>query len=203
MLLPSPRLMYIAAIVLIFHIQTGESNDARCSCKCPETYWVDPSIETDYPERKIYIRPLESSKDCDCEHVVQPVLNLTQEQVDKMCPRCRCKHEERSTTTIKVVVIIVLWVLSVLVVYLLYLVCLDPLIKGKPIQVRGVRSDLPYQQQQDNDSLDNDSSAGDSTPMRSVNGGGVVNRLGREQDRWMRAVENQRSSVYTRHSLLN
>jgi hypothetical protein len=41
------------------------------------------------------------ASNCDCEHVVKPVLDLTQDQVDKLCPRCQCKHEERSTITIK------------------------------------------------------------------------------------------------------
>jgi hypothetical protein len=49
--------------------------------------------------------PFVQASNCDCEHVVKPVLDLTQDQVDKLCPRCQCKHEERSTITIKVVVV--------------------------------------------------------------------------------------------------
>ncbi len=44
-------------------------------------YWVDADIETDFPERKLYINSSVRAVDCDCEHVVQPVLNLSQEQV--------------------------------------------------------------------------------------------------------------------------
>ena len=44
-------------------------------------YWVDADIETDFPERKLYINSTVRAVDCDCEHVVQPVLNLSQEQV--------------------------------------------------------------------------------------------------------------------------
>jgi len=197
-------LVAVALVTLTCLVTGGQSNDERCSCKCPEVYWVDPTIITSWPERKIYINSTVKAETCDCENVVKPVLNLTPNQVDKMCPRCKCKHEERSTTTIKVVVIIILWILTILIVYLLYLVCLDPLIKGKPIQVRGAgTSHLPYQSYSNEEgSLDNESMA-DGTPMRAVRSGGVVNRLGAEQDRWKKAVENQRNSVYNRHSMLN
>jgi len=193
-------LLSLLISAIVFSPIVGGSNDERCSCKCPETFWVDPSIDTDFPGRKIYINSTVSASDCDCEHVVQPVLQLDEEQVEKMCPRCQCRHEERSTITIKVVVILILWVLCILVIYLCYLLCLDPLFKGKPIQVRR-GGDLPYQQQQDNDeSIDNDVTA---TPLRSYQGNSMVNRLGREQDRWKRQLEIQRSSVYDRHTMLN
>ena len=61
----------------------------------------------------------------------------------------------------------------------------------------------PYQPQDDEGSLDNEN-VGNSTPMRAYRGpGGVVNRLGREQDRWKRQLEIQRYSVYDRHTMLN
>jgi len=55
--------------------------DNRCSCKCPEAETVDPDINIGWPGRKIYINSTVSPTDCDCEHVVKPVLGLTQEQV--------------------------------------------------------------------------------------------------------------------------
>ena len=57
--------------------------------------------------------------------------------------------------------------------------------------------------------IDNDFTA---TPLRSYRSnldqrgdanGSVVNRLGREADRWKRQVEIQRHSVYDRHTMLN
>jgi hypothetical protein len=136
--------------------------------------------------------------------------------MEKLCPRCRCTHEERSTTTIKVVIIMILWILTILGVYLMYLVCVDPMFKGKKIQMvrRGLNSSLPYQQQEDDRAgiIDNDVTA---TPLRSYQrhsgdqysggaaNGSMVNRLGRETDRWKRQVEIQRHSVYDRHTMLN
>ena len=74
--------------------------------------------------------------------------------------------------------------------------------KFYPLQVLRSPS-APYQPQDDEGSLDNDN-VGNSTPMRAYRGpGGVVNRLGREQDRWKRQLEIQRYSVYDRHTMLN
>ena len=53
----------------------------RCSCKCPEAAFVDPDIKTDWAKRKVYINSTVAAADCDCEHVVVPVLGLDQEQV--------------------------------------------------------------------------------------------------------------------------
>lgn len=192
----------------------SESNhDERCSCKCPETSYVDESITPDFPKRKIYINATVKAFNCDCEHVVKPVLNLNQEQVDKLCPRCQCKHEERSTITIKVVVILILWILSMLVLYLVFLVCIEPFVTARTtprVQVRR-GTNLPYQSHRDEvgpdeSSIDNDVNV-NATPLRdyrpSSGPRAVVNRLGREADKWKRQVQVQRSSVYDTHSMLN
>jgi len=107
----------------------------------------------------------------------------------------------------------ILWCLCILALYLLYLVFVDPMFKGKQIQMgrRGLNTSLPYQQQENDDqgAIDNDFTA---TPLRSYRSnldqrgdanGSVVNRLGREADRWKRQVEIQRHSVYDRHTMLN
>jgi len=206
---------YFVALGVVLVVWTGtvHSNlDERCSCKCPEVAEVfgdnsTISLNNDFPTRKIYINSTVKAVDCDCEHVIQPVLSLDISQMEKLCPRCRCTHEERSTTTIKVVVILILWILCILAVYLLYLVCVDPMFKAKQVVTRrGLSSNLPYQQQEDDNVIDNDVTA---TPLRSYGGvmdhrsGGMVNRLGRETDRWKRQVEIQRLSVYDRHTMLN
>jgi len=202
----------LIAIVLLAGLATpgnSESNhDERCSCKCPETSSVDESITPDFPKRKIYINATVKASECDCEHVVKPVLDLNQDQVDKLCPRCQCKHEERSTITIKVVVILILWILSMLVLYLLFLVCIEPFVSAHTtprVQVRR-GTNLPYQSQRDDESIDNDVNVTE-TPLRdyrpSSGPRAVVNRLGREADKWKRQVQVQRSSVYDTHSMLN
>jgi len=184
--------------------------DSRCNCKCPVTGFVDPDIHTTWQERKVYINSTVEAADCDCEHVVVPVLGLNQEQIDKFCPRCVCNHETRSVMTIKVVVAIILWVLSVLMIYLIYLVCLEPLIGDKGLSLGAVargRRSTPYRQHENEESINEDSGVAGMSPMAQYSHGGaarnVVHRLGDNQDRWRRQVEIQRTSVYDRHTLLN
>ena len=98
-------------------------------------------------------------------------------------------------TTIKVVVIIILWVMSILIIYLGYLVCIDPLLGGRSLRPRA-RSNNPYQQHQDDDSLHDDSITDDSiqnngndTPMSQYSRGvlgprSVVNRMRSDQEKW-------------------
>ena len=102
----------------------------RCACKCPEAAWFD--IDSSWEERKIYINSSVEAADCDCEHVVVPLLKLDVEMAEKFCPRCLCKAETRSVLTIKVVVGLIIWVLALLLIYLGYLVCLEPLLTGSP-----------------------------------------------------------------------
>ena len=56
----------------------AEHVDQRCSCRCPEAETLEPAVNIDWPGRKIYINSSVSPTDCDCEHVVQPVLGLDQ-----------------------------------------------------------------------------------------------------------------------------
>jgi len=195
-------------LLLASTVLADDHGDSRCSCKCPEASWFQ--IETQFQERKIYINSTVEAQDCDCEHVVVPVLHLNQSQIDTFCPRCLCKAETRSVLTIKVVVGLVMWVLAVLLIYLMYLVCLEPMLGGGPRR----RAGGPYRQHQDEPTIPDDSTLagtglglGDSTPMAQYTSRGaarsVVNRLGVNQDRWRRQVEVQRSSVYDRHTLLN
>ena len=104
--------------------------NCRCACKCPEAAWFD--IDSSWEERKIYINSSVEAADCDCEHVVVPLLKLDAEMAEKFCPRCLCKAETRSVLTIKVVVGLIIWVLALLLIYLGYLVCLEPLLTGTP-----------------------------------------------------------------------
>ena len=108
--------------------------DTRCSCKCPDAEAIlGDVIDTNYPHRRVYINSTVSAPDCDCEHVVVPVLGLdrgeSKELKDRFCPRCICKHETRSVMTIKVVVGIILWIFAMLFIYMIYLVCVDPMFR--------------------------------------------------------------------------
>lgn len=210
MAMACPSLLTLTLLCwLPYTLSSDQHVDSRCSCKCPVTGFVDPDIETDWQERKIYINSTVDAVDCDCEHVVVPLLQLDQEQTDKFCPRCLCNHETRSVMTIKVVVAIILWVLSLLFVYLIYLVCIEPLLGNKGINLTAVtrgRRSTPYSQHEDESEVTDDGVAAMS-PMAQYSSRGsarnVVNRLGVNQDRWRRQVEIQRTSVYDRHTLLN
>lgn len=184
--------------------QEADHVDTRCSCRCPETGRVDPDIATDFPSRKIYISTSVNATDCDCEHVVLAVLgNMTKDQTEKFCPRCVCKHEQRSLTIIKVVVIVVLWVVSILIVYMVFLLALEPYLGGR---VRGRSTAASsYQQQQDDNEEDN---LNNDTPMRTYNSRGqgargMMDMVGQSQDKWKRQVEIQRRNIYDRHTMLN
>lgn len=183
--------------------QEADHVDTRCSCRCPETGRVDPDIVTDFPKRKIYISTSVNATDCDCEHVVLQVLgNITQDQVEKFCPRCFCKHEQRSLTIIKVVVIIVLWVVSILIVYMVFLLALEPYLGGR-VRGRATSSYHPHtDDNEDEDNLNND------TPMRTYSNRGqgargMIDMVGQSQDKWKKQVEIQRRNIYDRHTMLN
>jgi len=211
-------ILAFSAFIAIVSSQATSVNhvDSRCNCRCPEAELVDADINPAWPKRKIYINSSVSAVDCDCEHVVVPVLSLDQEQLEKFCPRCKCTHEVRSVTTIKVVVILILWLFAVLLLYLVFLVLIDPLLGGKtggslPSSVSIFRSSRgganPYRTQEDEAESINDESAGVAREGEggglSMQNRGVVNRLGVNQERWKRQVEIQRSTVYDRHSMLN
>jgi len=91
---------------------------------------------------------------------------------------------------IQVVVIIVIWIISLLVIYMLFLVCLDPLLNKK--------TTLPYQEHNNEEEEGNVH----AQPLRS-SGTGVLNRVGHQQDKWKRQVQEQRRHIYDRHTILN
>ena len=114
---------------------------------------------------------------------------------------------------IQVVVIIVIWIISLLVIYMLFLVCLDPLLNKK--------TTLPYQEHNNEEVcfIDCDvrffsneyfsvvvffQEEGNvhAQPLRS-SGTGVLNRVGHQQDKWKRQVQEQRRHIYDRHTILN
>ena len=111
----------------------------------------------------------------------------------------------------QVVVIIVIWIISLLVIYMLFLVCLDPLLNKK--------SQLPYQEQNNEevihtshrlflflsyfDSILSFQDEGRNAQPLRTSGTGVLNRVGHQQDKWKRQVQEQRRHIYDRHTILN
>lgn len=187
-------------MIFLLYITTSpveaQYEDKRCICVCPEPSVVNATKSN----RRIYKHPVPPSK-CNCDNVVLPNLHEDIKGREKeFCPRCDCKYESRNTTTIKVVVILVTWVISLLVVYMGFLLCLDPLLNKR----RGAHT-AHYQHQTNEDDLPTDGepgSAGPPHPLR-VRPHNVLGRVGHQQDKWKKQVQEQRRNIYDRHTMLN
>lgn len=96
----------------------------------------------------------------------------------------------------QVVVILVIWVISLLVVYMSFLLCLDPLLNKR-------RSQPSYQEH--TNEYDETSSVGGAPGMsqRMHVRANVLGRVGHQQDKWKRQVQEQRYNIYDKHTMLN
>lgn len=173
-------------------ITVGESlfDDKRCKCVCPNTKVVNGSVT----DRRIYIKNVPAQY-CNCEAVVIPMIPHNESINEKeFCPRCSCRYETRNSTTIRVVVIIVIWIISLLVIYMLFLKCLDPLLNKRTGS---------YQEHTDDDTT----TETESTPMPSTSyvssSTNVLSRVGHQQFKWKKQVQEQRRNIYDRHAMLN
>lgn len=145
----------------------------------------------DEPETCRYIITIH--KKCTCDEVVIPQADeRVKAKAREFCPLCECHYQTRKITTIRVVVILIIWVISLLVVYMLFLMCLDPLMNKK----RG-----PYQEQT-NEEVNLDEPLPTVTRPRASSTN-VLNRVGLQQDKWKRQVQEQRRNIYDRHTMLN
>ncbi|CAD6991282.1 unnamed protein product [Ceratitis capitata] len=143
------------------------------------------------------VRATNSTPKCVCDGALLPRLSENG-KVLEICPECKCQHEARNTTLIKVVVIIVIWIISILVIYMLFLICLDPLLNK--------RVKANYQEHTNED----DEASGTSPPMPTgvpnseLNSrANVLNRVGHQTDKWKRQVREQRRHIYDRRTMLN
>ncbi|KAK7070573.1 tmem9 [Halocaridina rubra] len=172
----------------------AQYEDKRCICICPDPANVNSTKST----CKSYNKPVAPSK-CDCENVV-----LTNPKIpadikangQEFCAQCDCKYESRNSTTIKVVVILVLWIISLLVVYMGFLLCLDPLLNKR-------RSQPSYQEHtnEEDEAGAIGGAPGMAQPLRVRPN--VLGRVGHQQDKWKRQVQEQRRNIYDRHTMLN
>lgn len=169
-----------------------EDEDRRCICYCP-----DPSVINGTRSNRLVYREPVAPSNCDCDNIVLPkVAELIRGHEQEFCPRCECKYESRNSTTIKVVVILVIWVISLLVVYMSFLLCLDPLLNKR-------RSQPSYQEH--TNEYDETSSVGGAPGMsqRMHVRANVLGRVGHQQDKWKRQVQEQRYNIYDKHTMLN
>ncbi|XP_068930641.1 proton-transporting V-type ATPase complex assembly regulator TMEM9 isoform X2 [Petaurus breviceps papuanus] len=112
-------LVALACCLAIPPAQAGKSSeDIRCKCICPPYRNISGHI---YNQNV-------SQKDCNCLHVVEP-MPVPGHDVEAYCLLCECKYEERSTTTIKVIIVIYLSVVGALLLYMAFLMLVDPLIR--------------------------------------------------------------------------
>merc|ERR1711915_530863 len=112
-------------------------------------------------------------------------------------------------TVIKVVVVMILCVISLLILYMGHLVFIDPIIlKWKQTSYRQHKEE----EEKDDASPESDdistlsSREEDVTVMTSRGRMGrtaVLQRVGNQQDRWKRQVQEQRRHIYDQHTMLN
>ncbi|XP_017471890.1 PREDICTED: uncharacterized protein CG1161-like isoform X2 [Rhagoletis zephyria] len=143
------------------------------------------------------MQPTNSTPKCVCDGALVPRLSENG-KVLEICPECKCQHEARNTTLIKVVVIIVIWIISILVIYMLFLICLDPLLNK--------RVKANYQEHTNED--DDASATAPPLPTGMANQelnsrANVLNRVGHQTDKWKRQVREQRRHIYDRRTMLN
>jgi len=190
---------------------SGLYSDTRCICQCPEPSLVIKGV-TVKTNRTVYIpEKTPSPSECICEEVVVPhIRKILDGKEGEFCPRCSCKYNKRNTTIIQVIVIIVIWVVSLLIIYMLFLMCLEPLLNKR------IKNTSYTEHTNEDDEAVEESEAGSggggrathSLRMTSTTGGdgagpSVLNRVGHQQSKWKAQVQEQRRSVYDRHTMLN
>lgn len=190
------HILFVATIILISLSESeAQYDDKRCKCICPSLLSVINTTQSS--ERKSYIINVPPSE-CKCENVVlSKVGDQLKGKEEIFCSRCDCKYENRNTTIIKIVVILVIWVISLLVIYMLFLICLDPLLNKR---IHKASTNIGYHEH-NNEEDDSSTAPGSFHPMGER--GNVLNRVGHQQDKWKRQVQEQRRNIYDRHTMLN
>ncbi|XP_011845960.1 LOW QUALITY PROTEIN: transmembrane protein 9 [Papio anubis] len=160
------------------------SEDIRCKCICPPYRNISGHI---YNQNV-------SQKDCNCLHVVEP-MPVPGHDVEAYCLLCECRYEERSTTTIKVIIVIYLSVVGALLLYMAFLMLVDPLIR-KPDA---------YTEQLHNEEENEDarSMAAAAASLGGPRANTVLERVEGAQQRWKLQVQEQRKTVFDRHKMLS
>ncbi|XP_037584090.1 proton-transporting V-type ATPase complex assembly regulator TMEM9 isoform X2 [Cebus imitator] len=184
----SMKLLSLAAVVGCLLVPPAEANksseDIRCKCICPPYRNISGHI---YNQNV-------SQKDCNCLHVVEP-MPVPGHDVEAYCLLCECRYEERSTTTIKVIIVIYLSVVGALLLYMAFLMLVDPLIR-KPDA---------YTEQLHNEEENEDarSVAAATASLGGPRANTVLERVEGAQQRWKLQVQEQRKTVFDRHKMLS
>ncbi|XP_038018329.1 proton-transporting V-type ATPase complex assembly regulator TMEM9 isoform X1 [Motacilla alba alba] len=208
-------LLVLLSCVLCPPAQASKSSeDIRCKCICPPYRNISGHI---------YNKNV-SQKDCNCLHVVEP-MPVPGNDVEAYCLLCECKYEERSTTTIKVIIIIYLSVVGALLLYMAFLVLVDPLIRKPDPYTQPLHNeeDSEVRGQGDRETvtrlsplihrgtsiaalgtLTQDAHSLAAVPsLAGARANTVLERVEGAQQRWKRQVQEQRKTVFDRHKMLS
>jgi len=200
------KIILFLSLVIISH---ADHYDVRCKCVCPNPGVINatsPQAET----RRIYIKNVPPNH-CDCQNVVIPSLYV-EDHVERLpetfCPRCVCRYEQRNTLIIKVVVSMIIFVISFLTLYMAYLFFIDPIfVKWKQNSYRQQKEEEDKEVSPESDDISTVSSRDNITVMtargRILGRSAALQRIGNQQDRWKRQVQEQRRHIYDQHTMLN
>ncbi|XP_059082925.1 proton-transporting V-type ATPase complex assembly regulator TMEM9-like isoform X1 [Tigriopus californicus] len=200
--------------------------DTRCRCVCPNlsVLLVNITQKVVLPQRQIYVQSGVVPSECRCDQVVSPKVledpmiasHVKLHQInEKFCPRCVCKSETRNTTVIKIVVIFISFVIGVLSLYMGFLFCLDPWMKrnkqlyhmqtNEEINLDSFHLQGPSRRRDSDDTSTRPRGPGQEQVMLAVrsNPGSVLHRVGHQQSKWQRTVQEQRRNIYDRRAILN
>ncbi|KAJ1074826.1 hypothetical protein K5549_019222, partial [Capra hircus] len=166
----------------------NSSEDIRCKCICPPYRNISGHI---YNQNV-------SQKDCNCLHVVEP-MPVPGHDVEAYCLLCECKYEERSTTTIKVIIVIYLSVVGALLLYMGFLMLVDPLIRKPDAYTERLHNEESEAIPGFNPRQDARSAAATFGPRANT----VLERVEGAQQRWKLQVQEQRKTVFDRHKMLS
>ncbi|KAM9110397.1 proton-transporting V-type ATPase complex assembly regulator TMEM9 isoform 1-T1 [Megaptera novaeangliae] len=184
--LRSMKLLCLVAVVGSLLVPPAQANksseDIRCKCICPPYRNISGHI---YNQNV-------SQKDCNCLHVVEP-MPVPGHDVEAYCLLCECKYEERSTTTIKVIIVIYLSVVGALLLYMAFLMLVDPLIR-KPDA---------YTERLHNEEESEDARSVAAATFSGPRANTVLERVEGAQQRWKLQVQEQRKTVFDRHKMLS
>jgi len=202
----------VVMIVLVVMVCTasGEYEDFRCKCVCPSVGVVTNG--TKQSNRKLYIKNISPNR-CNCDYVVLPQLDVDiQDKAKEFCPRCECKYESRNTSTIRFVIIFIIGIISFLVVYMAFLSLLDPLIHKHSVATRNYEEHVDEEVSMDEQVVsdtDGITRRRATTPIISPTTSGgpppknMLNRVGQQQTKWKKQVQEQRKNIYDKHTMLN
>ncbi|XP_003220601.1 proton-transporting V-type ATPase complex assembly regulator TMEM9 [Anolis carolinensis] len=181
------KYLSLAAFAWCVFLPPSESSkvfeDIRCKCICPPYRNISGQI---YKNNV-------TQKDCNCLHVVEP-MPVPGHDVEAYCLLCECKYEERSTTTIKIIIIIYLSVIGALLLYMVFLMVVDPLIRKPSAYTQPLHNE---EETEDTHSL------APVRPAASNRANTVLERVEGAQERWKRQVQEQRKTVFDRHKMLS